>query len=170
MLKKNIIIAVVVAGVLFTLGALMLHRAPVALSPEVDSPALLSPEVDSPTVSEKISIKIGEKILLVDLKNTPSSRAQGLSGRESLSPDEGMLFVFETPGRYPFWMKDMNFSIDIIWLDENLNIVHIKEGATPLSYPATFVSETDGKYVLETVSGFSRKNNIEVGDKLEFLP
>jgi uncharacterized membrane protein (UPF0127 family) len=114
-------------------------------------------------------VKIGNVVLKVDLALTPEEQQQGLSGRELLIEDQGMLFVFDTPGRYPFWMKDMNFPIDMIWVSEDNHIVFIKKNATPESYPESFVSLKDAKYVLETVSGFADKNNIKEGDTVEFL-
>ena len=49
----------------------------------------------------------------VELAITPEARAQGLSGRPSLSENEGVLFVFDKPDKYSFWMKNMNFPLDI---------------------------------------------------------
>lgn len=117
-------------------------------------------------------VKIGGQVIKVDVVDTPSTRAQGLSGREGLAKDEGMLFVFENSGVYFFWMKDMNFAIDIIWFDEFGKVVYIKENATPESYPETFAppKEKTSKYVLEVFSGFSLSHNLQVGDAIEFLP
>lgn len=114
-------------------------------------------------------LKIAEKILKVDLALTQQEQEQGLSGRNKLNEDEGMLFVFNHMGQYPFWMKDMNFAIDIIWLGEDLNVVYIKKNALPESYPETFSPSQNAKYVLEVLAGFSEKNNLKVGDKVEFL-
>jgi uncharacterized membrane protein (UPF0127 family) len=115
-------------------------------------------------------VKIAGKILKVDLALTPEAQEQGLSGREKLKEDEGMLFVFNYTEQYPFWMKDMNFAIDIIWIGEDLRVVYIKKNATPESYPETFLPDQNAKYVLEVLSQFSEKNNLKVGDRVEFLP
>ena len=119
--------------------------------------------------SLKNKIKIAGKILKVDLASTPETQEQGLSGRSGLEEDSGMLFIFDNPGKYAFWMKDMNFTIDMIWIGEDLSVIYIKENATPESYPGTFVSNKDAKYVLEVNALFSKKNNLKVGDKMEFL-
>ena len=116
------------------------------------------------------SVKIAGQIMKVDLALTPEIQAKGLSGRATLPEDQGMLFIFENPGRYPFWMKDMNFPIDMIWLDENLNVVYIKKNALPESYPECFGTDKNAKYVLEVISGFSEKNNLKEGDQAKFLP
>ena len=81
-----------------------------------------------------------------------------------------VLFVFSKPDRYSFWMKDMNFPIDMIWLNQNRQVVFLEKDAQPASYPATFVSNTDAEYVLEVNAGFAEKNNLEEGDHVEFLP
>jgi uncharacterized membrane protein (UPF0127 family) len=115
-------------------------------------------------------IKIGGEVIKVEVVDTPSTRAQGLSGRDSLEKDQAMLFVFDTPGNYSFWMKDMNFSIDIIWIDETGKIVYIKENATPESYPEGFgPNEKTSKYVLEVFSGFVDSYDLEVGDSVNLL-
>lgn len=125
-------------------------------------------------------IKIAEQNIEINLALIPAEQAQGLSGRSELKENEGMLFIFPEPGQYNFWMKDMNFPIDIIWLDEDLKIVYIKKDARPESYPETYgpaspsqggpdVSLMNVKYVLEVVSGFSDKNNLKVGDRVIFL-
>jgi len=115
------------------------------------------------------SVKINEAVLKVEVASNNTERAKGLSGRESLSADTGMLFVFNNSGKYSFWMKDMNFPIDIIWIDENSKIVFIEKDAKPESYPALLGGLVDSKYVLETVSGFTSKNNIKIGDRVDFL-
>jgi hypothetical protein len=114
-------------------------------------------------------VKINDIVLKVEVASSNIERAKGLSDRESLSADTGMLFVFNNSGKYSFWMKDMNFPIDIIWIDENSKIVFIEKDAKPESYPALLGGLVDSKYVLETVSGFTSKNNIKIGDTVNFL-
>ena len=115
-------------------------------------------------------VKIGGKMIKVDLAITPDEQERGLSGRKTLKEDEGMLFVFEKTGKYPFWMRDMNFPIDIIWIGKDFRVVYIKKDAQPESYPETFGAEYDANFVLEVNSGFSEKNNLKEGDYVKFLP
>jgi uncharacterized membrane protein (UPF0127 family) len=114
-------------------------------------------------------VKIAGQSIKVDLALTPGEQEQGLSGRSALKEDEGMLFVFQRSGRYPFWMKDMNFAIDIIWLSEDMKIVYIKKDARPEAYPDTYSSSEDAQYVLEVPSLFGDKNNLQIGDRVMFL-
>lgn len=120
-------------------------------------------------------IKIAGQNIKVELALTDAEQAQGLSGRIKLAEGKGMLFVFSFPNKAPFWMKDMNFPIDIIWLAPSVSgdvskakIIYIKKSAKPEDYPDTYGPAEDAKYVLEVVSGFSEKNNLKVGDEVEF--
>ena len=114
------------------------------------------------------AIQIMGQNIRVNLATTDAAREQGLSGRENLKEDEGMLFVFDYPDKYSFWMKDMNFPIDMIWIGENKEIIYIKRDARPESFPESYGPTADAKYVLEIVSGLSSKNNLKEGDKVEF--
>jgi len=115
------------------------------------------------------SIQVGNTILnKIEIADTNVKREQGLSGRSSIESNYGMLFIFDTPARYSFWMKDMNFPIDIIWLDANLKVVGLKKEAKPESYPQAFTPEENALYVLEVFSGFIQKENLKIGDHLKF--
>lgn len=94
-------------------------------------------------------------------------RIAGLSNTPSLPEDTVKFFVFDSDGYHSIWMKDMNYSIDIIWVDKDGVIVDLVTEVSPDSYPDTFVPDTPARYVVETVSGFSKANQIAVGDKVE---
>lgn len=113
-------------------------------------------------------VEIAGVKLKTDVVSSLEEKEKGLSGRNELKEDESMLFVFDSAGRHSFWMKDMNFPIDIIWIGEDLRVVYIKKNALPTSYPEIFTPNKDTKYVLEAVSSFSKKNNLKEGDEVEF--
>lgn len=98
--------------------------------------------------------------------NTETLREQGLSGRESLDKDSVMLFVFDKPDRYGFWMKDMKFPIDIIWLDENRYVVGVTKNLSPSSFPQIFFPPEKILYAIETNVGFFEEKGLVVGDKI----
>lgn len=77
---------------------------------------LLSVSEQARDISFPRVVSIGEKTYSLELADTDSERTKGLGGRDSLCVVCGMLFVFEQPGRHAFWMKDMRFPIDIVWL------------------------------------------------------
>lgn len=120
--------------------------------------------------SEKV-IMLPQGQIYAEIADTPASREQGLSGRSKLNEDEGMLFVFDVPGKYGFWMKDMNFPIDMIWVSEDGTVVHVEREISPSTYfdfnpPQTFVNTPDAKYVLEMASGASEKYGLYLGTKV----
>jgi uncharacterized membrane protein (UPF0127 family) len=100
---------------------------------------------------------------------TPAEQELGLSQRASLPTDEGMLFIFDTPSKYAFWMKDMSFPIDMIWLDADFHIVYIAPDVSPLTYPHTFSPSAPSLYVLETNAGYASNNRLTVGETLDFV-
>lgn len=103
------------------------------------------------------TLSLNGQIFYVDLAKTAEERQLGLSGRESLAQDRGMLFVFDKPGKWGFWMKDMAFPIDIIWLDKNFNPVEVVENLSPNSYPKTFYPKEPALYTLELPAGTWQK-------------
>ena len=112
-------------------------------------------------------IKVGETTINVEVADTVKKQLTGLSYRKSLPKDNGMLFVFPEEARYGFWMKDMNFPLDIAWIDKNKKIVLIKKNLSPDTYPKIFGTSTLSKFVLETNADFFDSHNINVGDRLE---
>ncbi len=110
------------------------------------------------------AVMIGTTSLTARVADTAVLRTRGLSGTERLLPNEAMLFIFEESGLYSFWMKEMKYPIDMIWLDDTKHIVYIKKNATPESFPEEFAPPTPARYVLEVVAGFSDEHKLGVGD------
>ena len=102
------------------------------------------------------------------IADSDSERVQGLSGRAELAKDEAMLFVFEESARWGIWMKDMNFAIDIVWLDEHKQVVHIERQVEPDTYPQVFTPTTDSRYVVEFPAGTVDSLGVKNGDSLDF--
>lgn len=115
----------------------------------------------------KKTIIIGENPLKIEVAKTEAEREKGLSGRYFLEEDEGMLFVFEKKGQHNFWMKDMNFDIDIIWFNEYGEIIYFVQGVTADSYPKLFGPPQDSMSVLEVHAGYIKKNGLKIGDKID---
>ncbi len=121
---------------------------------------------------KKATIEIGAKRFSVDVAETMGSRAKGLSGREKLDKDEGMFFIFGSPGKYGFWIKDMKIPIDIIWIKEN-KIIGFEENISPqigasefnlkMYYPPESV-----KYVLEVKVGTVSEMGFKIGDEIRY--
>ena len=115
------------------------------------------------------SIKINDTEIKVAIADTPLKQGRGLGGKQSLKPDEGMLFVFSNYQIRSFWMKDMQFGIDIIWIRNN-QIVGIEKNV-PLADSQnlkSYLSPIPVNYVLEVNAGFCDGHNIKTGDRVDF--
>lgn len=104
----------------------------------------------------------------IEIAESNEERAQGLSGRAALPSGQGLLFIFDLPGSYGFWMKDMQFPIDIVWINENWEVIGLERRVTPETYPTTFYPPSPVKYVLELNSGDATRLGIDIGSKLFF--
>lgn len=100
----------------------------------------------------------------VEVADTADKRMKGLSGRDPLPENTGLLFIFEEDGYPAIWMKDMLFAIDIIWIDAQGQIVSIAPGVTPETYPQTFKPAQAARYVLEMKAGYVEARNVQAGD------
>lgn len=112
-------------------------------------------------------LEIKDASLYLEIADTPEQRERGLSGRDKLRDDHGMLFIFEYPLIPGFWMKDMRFPLDMAWIDKDYSVVGIAKDIPPESYPKTFQPPSPVKYVLEVNAGWADKNNIRVGDTIQ---
>lgn len=116
------------------------------------------------------SVKVGNTRVFVELATSGAALQQGLSGRNSLAQDKGMLFVFQKPDIYRFWMPDMRFPIDIIWMNEN-KVIDIDENVSNEfnpDNPVFFTPSSPAQYALEVNAGFTRSHNINIGDAVVF--
>lgn len=107
---------------------------------------------------------IGDNFWQLEIADSPALRTRGLSYRNSLAQDKAMLFIFEKPDFYGFWMFGMKFPIDIIFIDENLKITDIYREVNPSTYPENFKPSKKALYVLEVNSGQS--SQLKVGDNV----
>jgi len=132
----------------------------------------------------------GSKLSL-ELARTPSEQRAGLSNRPSIcldcaiSPSEmrgklpsngscacGMLFIFDSDDYHAFWMKDMRFALDLIYLDSNSNIVDIIEDAHPCTAPnssdcAIYTPSAPATYVLEVNAGYAQLHSLAKGSRIQ---
>ena len=110
----------------------------------------------------------------VEVAANEEARARGLMFRTQMAPNEGMVFVFDEVGFYPFWMKNTLIPLDMIWVDPKLTVVHVAPSVPPCkadpcpSYPPPPSPKGDALYVVEVVSGFAKRHGIEPGDVLKF--
>lgn len=105
---------------------------------------------------------IGATEYKLEVADTQEARVQGLSDRKSLAHDTALLFVFDESSVQCFWMKDMQFPIDMVWVDENWRVVHIERNVSPNTYPDEKCPEKPAKYVIETNANMT--NQLRTGD------
>jgi uncharacterized membrane protein (UPF0127 family) len=94
--------------------------------------------------------------------DTPELQQKGLSGRKFLPQKSAMLFAFDAEDQRCFWMKDMHFPIDIIWVDDGRRVTHVERAVSPATYPQTFCPKAPAKYVIEVNS--RRADAVRPGD------
>lgn len=120
-------------------------------------------------VKHEATIRLPEKEIQVEIAKKGSELERGLSYRKSIASDEGMLFVFDEMGQYPFWMKDMNFPLDILWISDEGRVVYLAENATPESYvkgKKVFQNDAFAKYVLEIKAGKAHEYGVYLGTSI----
>ncbi|HKI09256.1 MAG TPA: DUF192 domain-containing protein [Nitrososphaeraceae archaeon] len=124
---------------------------------------------DSRYLKAKVTVKDFE--LNADVPITSELMSKGLAVKNQLKENEAMLFIFEESAKHSFWMKDMKFPIDIIWLDSASKIVHIERNLQPCASVficTSYSPSVDSQYVLETVAGFAQRHNVNMGSDIDF--
>jgi len=137
------------------------------------SPAPHTATDDSGTQYNR-QLKIGDKILDVQVVTTPVDMEQGLSGRPSMADNQGMLFGFGVATGQDFWMKDMDFDLDFIWIKNNSVIFITKDVAkpnpgTPDEQLPTYSPPSPVDMVLEVNAGWAERNKIKTGDEARLI-
>lgn len=109
-------------------------------------------------------------VYAVQVADTERARVKGLSGVKKLSPNGGLLMVFQEDGAHKIWMKDMHIPIDVVWLDKNKKVVHME----PTLTPDTGTSKQFGpkeptvRYIVELPEGAIKNSAIRKGGSAQF--
>lgn len=122
---------------------------------------------------KKIEIQIGTVKASVELAETDEEQEYGLMYRQSLGPNQGMLFVFTDEAPRGFWMKNTFVDLSIGFFDQNKKLVDIQEMKavhSVMETPNTYQSRSPAKYALEMPKGWFKKNKVEVGQTLKIKP
>lgn len=120
--------------------------------------------------SKNNKIEINGNKINVEIVRSPIDLARGLSGRDSLAPNEGMFFLFPKLSNYGFWMKDMKITIDIVWIKGDRVVGFVENvdpqiGATEKDLKIYYPPEPIDK-VLEVIAGQAKSLNLKIGDKV----
>ena len=141
--------------------------------PATEPPATEPPAAEPPAADEPL-VSFEDATFAVEVADTPEGRQQGLSDRPSLAEDRGMLFVYEIPYQYTFWMPRMHFPLDMIWIDSECAVVDITRDAQPedeekiRTDPTYYSPRQPALYVLEVNSGIAAASGIDAGDQVSF--
>ncbi|WP_146636266.1 DUF192 domain-containing protein [Nioella nitratireducens] len=101
----------------------------------------------------------------VEIADDPQERATGLMNREQMSPAAGMLFVYETPQRVAFWMRNTLIPLDMVFMDETGVVRRVHDNAVPLD-ETPIPGGNDIQYVLEINGGMAEQIGIDVGSQM----
>jgi uncharacterized protein len=112
------------------------------------------------------SLDNDQPTVTAEIADSSEERAQGLMNRKFLAINGGMLFVFPELETVKFWMKNTYVALDMVFINEQYQIVDIAANAEPLNESKTYGPESAIKYVLEVNAGFVEQNNYSIGDKL----
>jgi uncharacterized membrane protein (UPF0127 family) len=168
---RKIIITITLLVVIILIGSILYSRSTPTdwLSP--NRLPLKEENNTSLSISAHLTMPNGQEIG-VRVADTPKTRELGLSYFKSLPESEGMLFLFDKSGAYPFWMKGMNFPLDIIWLkreeDGGFRVVYLEKNVLPSSYPNTINPKVLSDAILEINSNLSTVYNLDLEKKLFF--
>lgn len=138
-------------------------------------PAYLNFSDPSPLIEKKVTltlptVEIGGTTILVELATSSIIMEKGLSGRTSLAYNRGMLFIFSKPDKYRFWMPDMHFPLDIVWINDG-KVIGIEKNISPKFDPASprfYIPPRPVRYILEVNAGFTKNKGIKIGDNVAF--
>lgn len=165
------IIIIAVIGVVILTGKQVLDRR--YTSTNRNASVVEEPEEDMSTITDHqvIDLTIGDAKLSVEVVNTPESRQRGLSGRDQIGSD-GMLFIFPDLTQTRFWMIEMQFGLDFVWIADN-KVIGLTENVpppapgTPVAELPTYGPSSSFDTVLEVPEGSIRRLGIELGDSVK---
>jgi uncharacterized protein len=167
----SIALNAIIGAMIASIAGISLFILSNSSSSHTDSPNFLKGISISSDRYLKAAVSVNGFKLIADLALTQDQQIKGLAIRNQLNESEGMLFVFQHPSRQSFWMKDMKFPIDIIWLDANRSVVHVVPNLEPCPIRGDcpgYLPDRDSLYVLETSAGFSERHNVRVGTQIHF--
>ncbi len=140
-----------------------------ALAYALNKTTFLPGQLSSP--AKTATITIGSTAIKVEVADTQAVRAKGLGERDTLAADSGMLFIFEKPGRYPFWMKGLKFPLDFIYIKDSKVVDMIKNVPSPLPGEKDqdlliYMPNQEVDMVLEVNAGFIDAHGVKTGDQV----
>ncbi|MDE1874794.1 MAG: DUF192 domain-containing protein [Patescibacteria group bacterium] len=183
-MKKNLIIAAALIVIALAIGIVVSEMAlsqksafvsTAIVSTSTDSTAgassaAIAPETPLPDNDyHRAEVTIAGRTFDALVADTDALQTLGLSGRPGLAPNQAMLFVFSQAGFVGFWMKDMKFPIDMLWLGSDSRITSFESDATPEGYPEVFFPTAASQYVVELPAGALASLDVKNGDTVSIV-
>jgi uncharacterized protein len=123
-----------------------------------------SPPTSQPAMLPTTQMTIGSGTYTIEIARSDPDRTRGLMGRESLASDHGMIFLFATEQRIAFWMKNVPFPLDIVFLDSGGKVVDMKR-MLPFDLRQVW-SDVPARYAIELAAGAVKDNGLKIGDRI----
>jgi uncharacterized membrane protein (UPF0127 family) len=134
-----------------------------------DPRAMRMRPVPPPPTARRAKVRVNGSTFSVEVAADPPTRAQGLMHRDTLAPGGGMLFVFPDERQRPFFMKNVRFPLDILWLTDDRRVTHVEANVAPWRDAPVPQDSARSlcRYVLEISGGAAAKHGVRVGDQLD---
>lgn len=129
--------------------------APTTTAKTIKQPSTSTEEKEkNPKRENQVEATLGAQVFQLEVSRTPAERELGLMYRESMQYNQGMLFVFDSPGRHRFWMKNTLIPLDILWLNQAKEIIHFETAQPCYKEPCDIVGpDQNSWYVVELPAG-----------------
>lgn len=108
-------------------------------------------------------LRVGQAEVKIEIADTDEEKSRGLAGKDSLAEDEGMMFVFDQPGQYGFWMKGMRFALDFVWIRQG-RVVEVSESVSAEDQTQVYQPKEPIDTMLEVNAGWAARHGVKVGD------
>jgi uncharacterized membrane protein (UPF0127 family) len=139
--------------------------------------AFLPPEVREPDRTEfsKGTVKLDDKVITVEIADTAAERQRWLTFRQDqLAEDTALLIKYDEPDLYEVWMLNIEYNLDLIWIDKDGNVVYVKENVPPCqnvveTVSCTYKTTTRSLYVMATTAGFVDAHDISTASKMTII-
>jgi uncharacterized membrane protein (UPF0127 family) len=168
-----VLVIIIIAIGVIAIGAAVPRSQPAPIA--TGSQTIVQTQTTTPAPGggtyNQVTLRAGNATVVADVSDTDILREQGLSGRTSLPDGTGMWFIFDADGNYGFWMKDMQFSIDMVWVNSSYTVVTVAPNVSPDTYfkenpPEVFYPTAPARYVLELPAGFAAAHGIADGTQI----
>lgn len=116
----------------------------------------------------RTTLHLGDGVFRAVVADTDVARQKGLGDTDALAANEAMLLVFDRDEQWSIWMKDVEYPIDVIWLDSQKRVVHIVKNMPPDSYPTSYAPKKPARYVVELAAGSVDSKSITIGTLARF--